>query len=141
MKTFALLMIISMPTLAMGRRPTDPATYQDVLDAEAMTSTTNNREIAHYNQTQGDIKATNDRIDKLSETKMLVDTAVRVYDGKRVSVEAFNSFDAAHSQEFAFGTRIVLKLGSSYEERLLKVQAKQIEALQALVNKSGVPLK
>lgn len=74
------------------------------------------------------------------ESKLVLDTAVRLYDGKRVQLQAFNTFgmgrhngqdllDDGHNM--MFGARIVFKLGSSYEERLLAKQAAQIEALQA----------
>lgn len=133
MKTFLLCAMLTVPVSAMGRLPTDPATYKDIQDAEAMTSVTNNREIAHYAQTQADLSATNDRIDQLTEPKILIEGAVRLYDGKRIALEAFNSFDAAHGHEFAYGSRITLKLGTSYEERQLKVQAKEIERLRQLI--------
>jgi len=44
---------------------------------------------------------------------------------------------AAHSQEFAAGTRITFKLGSSYEERLIKQQAQEIAELKAMMLKGA----
>ncbi len=85
------------------------------------------------------------QIDKAA--KLVLDTAVRLYDGKYIQLQAFNSYALARhdahdiGEEFqnshndAFGARIVFKLGSSYEERLLAAQKRQIEALEALVSR------
>ncbi len=77
-----------------------------------------------------------------NHAKLVLDTAIRLYDGKRVQVQAFNVYQPSRvsgqdvlgdGKNFMFGARIVLKLGSSYEERLLQAQKAQIEALQAAV--------
>jgi len=63
----------------------------------------------------------------------------RLYDGKRTSVYLFDSygFDDSPGHDFVlggrnagYGVKFVIKLGSSYEERMLDKQAKEIRALQ-----------
>lgn len=64
----------------------------------------------------------------------VLDLALRVYDGKYIQLQAFNVVHlkdrnhraGAGSTEFMAGARIVIKLGSSYEER-------EIEKLKKLL--------
>lgn len=127
------LLYAGTPSLAMGRLPTDPATWGDVENSEAQTSVVNNREIADNANTNARIDAQNSKIDNMNETKVMVEGVLRIYDAKRFTLEAFNSYDAAHSQEFAAGVRITLKLGKSYEERLLEQHKSQIDQLEQMI--------
>jgi hypothetical protein len=78
------------------------------------------------------------------KTVAVVDTAIRLYDGKRIQFQAFNTYAIGrqHGQDvlkdghnFMFGARIVYKLGASYEEKLLAEQNRKIEALLKLLDK------
>lgn len=75
--------------------------------------------------------------------KLVLDTAVRLYDGKRFQLQLFNVYglDRRQSHDVVgsgrnvmFGARIVLKLGTSYEERLLAKQQKEIDSLKRLLH-------
>ena len=69
---------------------------------------------------------------------LVLDTAVRLYDGKYVQWQLFNVYslnrhnahdigeEIQNSRNFMFGTRIVLKLGSSYEEREIAKLRKEL---------------
>lgn len=95
-------------------------------------------------QLQGEVNTANSRIDatnsqvgslasglhSANETKVIADLNVRLVDGKRYSVSAFDMYDGAHGHNFALGARITYKLGKSYEERMIEQQSKQITALQ-----------
>lgn len=72
--------------------------------------------------------------------KLVLDTAVRLYDGKYVQLQAFNVYQLSrkHSQDvigdgnnFMFGARVVFKLGRSYEERRLDELEKKLRTLGA----------
>lgn len=73
----------------------------------------------------------------------VLDTALRIYDGKYIQLQAFNVLRLADhnkralggSTEFMAGARIVIKLGRSYEERLLETQQKEINALKQILLK------
>jgi len=76
--------------------------------------------------------------------KLVIDAAIRLYDGKRVQWQLFDmySLNRQHSHDvlgsahnFVFGTRVVLKLGSSYEERLAAAQDARIKALEAQISR------
>lgn len=68
----------------------------------------------------------------------VLDTAVRIYDGKYIQLQAFNVLRFADhnkralggSTEFMAGARIVFKLGKSHEERMLEKQQREIELLR-----------
>jgi len=85
------------------------------------------------------------RIDpRMNEAKFGIDTAVRLYDGKRVQVQAYNVYSpSTHDREdvigdgrnLQYGVRIVFKLGRSWEEELIDKQAKQLVALEAVVSR------
>ncbi len=75
---------------------------------------------------------------------MVLDTAVRLYDGKRIQVQAFNVYRFSRTQgdnviergqNFSFGARVIFKLGSSYEERLLASQDEKIKRLEASLSR------
>src|SRR5260221_2923728 len=77
-------------------------------------------------------------------TDLTADIAVRLVDTKYIQVQAYDTyvFGTQEGQDVfgnghnpTIGTRIVFKLGSSYEERLLEKQANQIKALEALVSR------
>lgn len=81
---------------------------------------------------------------RMTETRFGVDTALRIYDGKRVQLQAYNIFSPSmHDKEdlvgdgrnLQYGIRFVFKLGSSYEERLLEKQARGIKALEAALSR------
>lgn len=69
------------------------------------------------------------------ETKTLIEGAVRLYDGKRVELQVFNSYDARHGQNFAAGVRILFKAGKSYEEKLFAKQQRDLDALALYVSR------
>ncbi len=80
----------------------------------------------------------------MTETRLGLDTALRIFDGKYVQVQTYNIFSPSlHMSEDAFGDgrnlqfgmRVVFKLGSSYEERLLEKQARDIKALEAALSR------
>ncbi len=79
-----------------------------------------------------------------NSAKFVLDTALRLYDGKRVQIQAFNTYMLNRKEDkdiigdgrnLTFGMRIVFKLGSSYEERLLEKQAGDIKALEAALSR------
>ncbi len=81
---------------------------------------------------------------RMTEARLGIDTAIRLYDGKRVQLQAYNVWSPSlHDKEDAlgdgrnlqFGIRFVFKLGKSYEEEVLEAQAKQIKALEAALSR------
>ncbi len=81
---------------------------------------------------------------RMTEARFGCDTALRLYDGKRVQLQAYNIWSPSlHRSEDAvgdgrnlqFGVRFVFKLGSSYEERLLEAQNRKIAALEAALSR------
>jgi len=67
------------------------------------------------------------------------DFAVRLYDGKRIQLQAFDTYIFGstpgsdvfgNGQNMMIGGRVVLKLGSSYEEHELEKLRREIRALQ-----------
>lgn len=79
----------------------------------------------------------------LTDSKLLVDTAIRLYDGKRLQLQAFNAYALGrhHNQDlignghnFIYGVRVVFKLGKSHEERILEQQQREIDALKKLLS-------
>ncbi len=67
----------------------------------------------------------------------VLDTALRIYDGRFVQLQAFNVLRLADhnkralegSTEFMAGARVVFKLGQSYEERRIDALEKKLKAL------------
>jgi hypothetical protein len=59
------------------------------------------------------------RIDRLEQTKYLLEPTVRLYDDKHFQVQAFDSYDVRHGMNSALGMRVMFKVGKSYEEKLI----------------------
>jgi len=83
-------------------------------------------------------------VDAVNQSRLLGELDLRVWDTKRTSFYAFDSYgfndapgnDVVMDGRNAFyGFKFVVKLGSSYEERLLDKQAGQIKALEAALAK------
>lgn len=64
-----------------------------------------------------------------AESNLVLDTAVRLYDGKRIQLQAFNVYALGRHQgddifgdghNMQYGMRVVVKLGKSYEERRIE---------------------
>ena len=77
-------------------------------------------------------------------TDLAADVAVRLFDTKYVQVQAYDTYvfgsepsqdvlGAGHNQ--TIGTRVIFKIGKSYEERRLEAQEREIKALEAVLNK------
>jgi len=120
----------------MGNRPpNDPATYQDILNVQTQTQA----EASRATQAEGNLSnqqsADEGRINQVDQTKVLAEGALRVLDTKRFAVELFDDYDARRTVNFALGAKVTLKLGKSYEQRLLEKQEREINALRALLVK------
>ncbi len=118
---FALL-LAKLPVYGMGRLPADPATYGDITNLQTQVDQNATTESAHYTKT-------NDRLDQLEQMKVIAEGDIRLYDGKRFSLVQFTAFDAAHSKLDSVGARLMLKVGSSHEEKLISKQQKTIDFL------------
>ena len=87
------------------------------------------------NATNNHVANLDNRVDKLEQVKGMVDMNVRILDAKKYSVGFFDTWSVSDNRNFAFGARLTYKLGTSYEERLLEKQQKQIEALERVLTK------
>jgi hypothetical protein len=91
---------------------------------------------------QNQVNGQNTRLNSLEnavheqgETKVLFEGAVRLYDSKRVQLQAFNSYDMQHGHNFAAGVRLLFKAGPSYEEKLIEKQNRDLRALELYVSR------
>lgn len=99
----------------------------------AITSETNLQ--TQINQTNQNVSNLGNRVDNLERFKVMPQAAIRVYDAKHLSMELFDLYDATNGRNFAGGMKVTLKLGKSYEERIIEKQQKQIDALQKVLTK------
>lgn len=121
------LIILSLAIAnAQGRKPDDPATWGDVQNVQKSINTTSARQSAQESAITDATEAANASM----EMKYLLDASLRILDTKHTTFELFNSFDARHGQNFAFGGRITLKLGKSYEEREMERLRMDLDALK-----------
>lgn len=112
-------------------------TVQGNTNAANITSETSARtagDLALQNQINNINAQTQDntnRIDRLEQTKYLLEPIVRLYDSKRWQVQAFDSYDVRHGLNSAVGARVMFKLGKSYEEKLMAQANPEIARLLA----------
>lgn len=128
MKRFLILLLLSSPVFAMGRKPDDPATWGDVQNVQSQVT-------ANQQQEQADAAKASDRLDALEGTKYQAEAVVRLYDGKRLTLEEYNNMTLNQSFGPTFGARITFKVGKSYDQRVAEKQQKQIDALTAIINR------
>lgn len=79
--------------------------------------------------------------DVTAKTAVGVEGVVRLYDGKHVTVEAFDAYDIRGKRNHFAGARVTLKVGRSYEERLIAKQQAQLAAMQNAVYMMEADLK
>lgn len=96
-------------------------------DADMMKVNTNARLSASNANRVEDVEG---RVGELEEAKWLLDTEVRLADGKHVAVSLYNSYDWRHRRNFAFGMKFLFKLGKSYEERRIEKLEKLLYEIQ-----------
>ena len=71
------------------------------------------------------------RLDTLEETQFILGLNVRLLDTKRTTLEAFADYSTNRSKVDRCGIRLTLKLGKSYEEKLIEQLQAQIAELMA----------
>lgn len=79
--------------------------------------------------------------DVTAKTAVGVEGVVRLYDGKHVTVEAFDAYDIRGKRNHFAGARVTLKVGRSYEERLIAKQQARLAAMQNAVYMMEADLK
>lgn len=102
------------------------------------TQVTNNTN--QINQNTANIAGLQNEIDQQNQTKLGLDFEVRLLDTKRWSLNAYDVWQAdiqpghdvlGGGHNFMFGTKLVFKLGKSYEEERLDAQKKEMDSLRA----------
>lgn len=83
------------------------------------------------NTTNSNVSNLNTRVDNLERFKFMPEADVRFYDSKHLSMVAYDAYDATNGRNFSGGARVTLKLGKSYEEKVLEAQKKQLDAQNA----------
>lgn len=71
------------------------------------------------------------RLDTLEETQFILGLNVRLMDTKRTTLEAFADYSTNRSKVDRYGVRLTVKLGKSYEEKLIEQLQAQIAELMA----------
>lgn len=70
------------------------------------------------------------RLHDLTETKYILEGDIRLIDRKRYSLHVFGNYDVRHDHGHEVGFRAKIKLGTSYEERLLKKLEERVQQLE-----------
>lgn len=117
--------------------PTDPVLQSQYQQDQAANSFSLNQSIADSANAQAGVNQVQSQVNDMDKMKLFFEQDIRLYDAKRFSLGAFNMVDLNRSKEFGAGVKLTLKLGSSYEERQLEAQKRELEALKALVEKLG----
>jgi hypothetical protein len=107
-------------------------TLQSNINSEAATRAAGDAALqSQINNVNAQAQDNTNRIDRLEQTKYLLEPTVRLYDDKHIQVQAFDSYDVRHGSNFAAGLRLMYKIGPSYEEKLLKKTNPEIARLLA----------
>jgi len=145
----------SLLTQTVNNHTTQISGIQNMTDNSLLTQTVNghttqintlNTQVANnttqINKNATDISDLQHQVDRNYQTKLGADFALRLIDTKYWSLQAYDIYqldmDQGHDvvgdgHNFMFGTRVVFKLGKSYEEERLDAQKKDLDALRAEV--------
>lgn len=85
------------------------------------------------NGLSGNVASLQNQVNDMQRLKVMPEADVRFYDGRHVSVMAYDAYDATNGRNYATGVKVMLKLGKSYEETLIEKQQKQIDKLMELL--------
>lgn len=115
-----------------NKEASDVSGLQNGLNNEAATRASADQALQNQiNNVNAQAQDNTNRIDRLEQTKYLLEPVVRLYDSKLWQVQAFDSYDVRHGMNSALGMRVMLKLGKSYEEKLLSKTNPEIARLLA----------
>lgn len=108
-------------------------------------NTVDNNSIIRDNQLNNNINSVSNRVDnldnrvgKLEKTQFKLQVGVRIFDSKRVQVVPYISQDFTRGCVDEAGIRVTLKLGQSYEEKLIAKQNQRLEALEKKIGSAPV---
>ena len=105
---------------------------QNNINSEANTRASVDQALQNQiNKVNAQAQDNTNRIDRLEQTKYLLEPVVRLYDSKYWQVQAFDSYDVRHGMNAALGARVMFKLGKSYEEKLMSKTNPEIARLLA----------
>jgi Collagen triple helix repeat (20 copies) len=116
-----------------NKETADVSGLQNGLNNEATTRVAADQSLQNQvNNLNTQAQDNTNRIDRLEQTKYLLEPTVRLYDSKRWQVQAFDSYDVRQGMNFAVGARVMFKLGKSYEEKLIAKTNPEIAKLLAV---------
>lgn len=87
------------------------------------------------NSTNQQVSSLDNRVSNLERLKVMPEAVVRFYDDKHLSLAAYDAFDSTNGRNYAVGVRATLKIGKSYEERIIEKQQKQIDELERILHR------
>lgn len=136
------VLLVFIPSLALAwggpsPLPTDPVLQGQYQGDQAATAYSINKSLEGSSNAQAGLNSANDRISDLEKTKLFLEQDIRIYDGKYTTLAAFNMVDMTQAKEYGAGMRFTVKIGSSYEQRLLDKQQKQIDLLMDKLQQMG----
>jgi hypothetical protein len=83
-------------------------------------------------QTNNRIDGLDKRVSALEATQYVIEGVVRVYDSKRLTIAPFVRQNLNRNKIDTVGLRFTIKLGKSYEEKVLEKQEARLQKLEAI---------
>jgi hypothetical protein len=80
-------------------------------------------------------------IDYNHRTGVGVEGVVRLYDGKRTSLELFDTYDVRARYNHFFGARFTVKIGKSYQDRRIEELERQVRILTGMAHPPARPIR
>lgn len=116
----------------------DPATVtnlQNNINSEASTRASADNALSNR------MDSLSNRLSKLERTQFVAEFDFRMYDSKRLTISPFFRTNFTRGKVDTVGVRFTIKLGKSYEEKLIDKQNKRLEALEQKIGHSPVITK
>ena len=96
-------------------------------DIQNNTTNINNNKLA--------IREVDNRVSELEETQYVIETGIRIFDSKKLTVSPFTRYNFTRNKLDTVGIRFTIKIGLSYEEKLIEKQDLKLRELERKLEK------
>jgi len=109
-----------------------------VIDVNNKQTEWNNRQDKTLQDHENKITDLNNRMEKLEQTQFVLETSFRILDTRRISIRPFLRQNFSRGKIDIVGLKIDIKLGSSYEEKLIKKVNARLDLIEKIIGNSPI---
>jgi len=117
-------------TEATTRSNADNTLQNNINVADSNSQTRDNKLQTNINSTNSRIDDVSNRVSKLEKTQVIAELGVRILDTKHLTIVPYIQQNFTRSTTSEVGVRVIVKMGKSYEEKLIENTNNRIKAIE-----------